>query len=82
MRVSNINNPERVIVYNRQYEEIRRVERPDQLTGYEYEVEEAARCIKQGLTECPSMPWEETLHVMREMDELRRQMGVHYPFEA
>ena len=82
LRVSNINNPERVIVYNRQYEEIRRVERPDQLTGYEYEVEEAARCIKQGLTECPSMPWEETLHVMREMDELRRQMGVRYPFEA
>ncbi|MBR1408091.1 MAG: Gfo/Idh/MocA family oxidoreductase [Clostridia bacterium] len=81
LRVSNINNPERVIVYNRQYEEIRRIERPDQLTGYEYEVEEAARCIEQGLTECPSMPWDETLHIMREMDELRRQMGVHYPFE-
>ena len=81
LRVSNINNPERVIVYNRQYEEIRRIERPDQLTGYEYEVEEAARCIEQGLTECPSMPWDETLNIMREMDELRRQMGVHYPFE-
>ena len=82
LRVENINNPQSLIVYNRRYEEIRRVACPPQLTGYEYEVEEAARCIEAGLTETPCMPLDETLHVMREMDELRRQMGVRYPFEG
>ena len=82
LRVENINNPQSLAVYNRQYEEIRRVACPPQLTGYEYAVEEAARCIEAGLTESPCMPADETLHVMREMDELRRQMGVVYPFEA
>ena len=52
-----------------------------QLTGYEYEVEEAAAALSAGQTECTSMPWEETLHIMRLMDDLRGQMGVKYPFE-
>lgn len=81
IRVENINNPERFTIYNEKREVIRRVERPQQLTGYEYEVLEAADVLARGGTQCPSMPWEETLHVMKLMDELRAQMGVRYPFE-
>ncbi len=37
---------------------------------------------EQGLLECPQMPLEETLRMMRWMDELRRQWGIVYPMES
>jgi len=56
-------------------------ERPQQITGYEYQVLASKAAIEQGLTECPQMPHKTTLHVMKVMDELRRQWGIRYPFE-
>lgn len=49
--------------------------------GYAFEAEEAGRCLKEGLTESPDMPLDETLAIMRTMDEIRRQWGLRYPFE-
>ena len=79
--VENINNPQSLRVYDGQYRLVHSCRCPDQLTGYEYEVLEAARCIRDGLKECPSMPHAETIHVMEMMDRLRAQMGVAYPCE-
>ena len=81
IRVENINNPERLTVYNADRAVVQVIERPAQLTGYEYEVREAAETLAKGALECPSMPHAETLHIMRLMDDLRAQMGVRYPFE-
>ena len=81
IRVENINNPQRMQVYDENRRVIRDVSCPPQLTGYEYEVEEACAALAAGKTQCDSMPWSETLHVMRLMDDLRAQMGVRYPFE-
>lgn len=81
IRVDNINNPQRLRVYDENRQVIKDVACPPQLTGYEYEVEEAAAALSAGKLECASMPWSETLHMMRLMDELRGQMGVRYPFE-
>ena len=39
------------------------------------------RAIEAGATECPEMPHEETLSILRIMDGLRAQWGVRYPFE-
>jgi len=50
-------------------------------TGYAFEAEEAGRCLREGLTESPDMPLDETLAIMRTMDEIRRQWGLVYPFE-
>ena len=80
--VENINNPQGYKVYNDQYELLEQVDCPPQLTGYEYEVLETARCISQGLLECPSMPHSETVHMMEVMDHLRSQMGIVYPCEG
>ena len=49
--------------------------------GYAFEAEEAGRCLREGLTESPVMPLDETLAIMRTMDEIRRQWGLVYPFE-
>lgn len=49
--------------------------------GFQFEIAEAARCIDGGRTESATMPWEATLEVMGIMDEVRRQLAVHYPGE-
>ncbi len=79
IEVENINNPQRLRVFDPSYQLIREMPCPKQLTGYEYEVKEAVECIRDGRVECYSMPHTETIHIMELMDEIRQQMGVHYP---
>lgn len=81
MIVDNINNPLNIDIYNAQHRQIRHVDVPEQITGYEYEVLELIECIKNGEKECPSMPHCETLRVMRIMDGLRKDWGLVYPQE-
>jgi len=81
IRVDNVNCPELIEVY-RNYELIASYQKPtDMITGYEYQVFECKRCIEQGLLESPMMPHDETLSIMKQMDELRASWGVTYPFE-
>ena len=49
--------------------------------GYQFEAEEAAKCIMAGQTESTAMPLDETLAIMQTMDEIRRQFGLKYPME-
>jgi predicted dehydrogenase len=46
--------------------------------GYRYEIEEAVHCLRAGRVESELMPLDETLAIMRTMDEIRRQIGVEY----
>ena len=82
LMVENINNPQGLKVFDHNYRLVKELACPPQLTGYEYEVRETAHCIESGKLECPSMPHEETIHMMEVMDHLRAQMGVCYPCEA
>ncbi|MBA3907803.1 MAG: Gfo/Idh/MocA family oxidoreductase [Pseudonocardiales bacterium] len=41
--------------------------------GLRYEAAEVARCVGEGLTESPGMPLDETVSIMRTLDEIRRQ---------
>ena len=50
--------------------------------GYQFEAEEAARCIREGKTESAIMPLDETLAIMRTLDEIRDQFGLRYPMEG
>jgi predicted dehydrogenase len=50
--------------------------------GLHFEAVEAARRVTAGDLESPLMSWDETLRVMRVMDEVRAQLGVRYPGEA
>ena len=81
MIVKDIDNPECMHVYNLMREEVRTVECPEQISGYEYEVRELMETIRSGKTECPSMPHRETLHMMKELDRIRSQIGYRFPFE-
>jgi len=48
---------------------------------FAHEAAEVARRVSEGSTQSPLMPWEDTLAVLRVMDEVRRQIGVVYPGE-
>ena len=82
--VENINNPQVIRVYASDgltRELTREVAVPEQITGYEYELLSCKRAIEAGALECPEMPHAETLELMHQMDEIRRQFGVVFPFE-
>ncbi len=81
IEVDNVNNPERYRVYNGEYKIIKSADRPQQLTGFEYEILELCRAARDHKCECPSMPHDETLYIMGLMDSIRAQLGVKYPFE-
>lgn len=81
IRVDNVNCPELIEVY-RNYELVATYPKPaDMITGYEYQVFECKRCIEKGLLESPLMPHAETLSIMQQMDELRKEWGVKYPMD-
>ncbi|WP_305825229.1 Gfo/Idh/MocA family protein [Massilia brevitalea] len=56
----------------------RTIDTPYLGNGYVHEAMEAQRCLRAGLLESPGMTHEETLALMRVMDEIRRQIGVAY----
>lgn len=50
--------------------------------GYHYEALEVQKMLKEGRMESPVMPWEESLQIMKELDEIRRICGIRYPQDA
>lgn len=79
--VKGMTNYESIEIYNNANELIKTIHRPEQITGYEYEVLAAIKAIKDGELECPQMPHDETIRMMEFMDQLRKMWGVHYPFD-
>ena len=68
-------------MYDAGYKPGKTIKSPKQITGYEYEVYSCLEAIEKGQKECWEMPHEETLRIMKQMDALRAQWGVIYPFE-
>lgn len=54
---------------------------PFESNGYQFEIMEVNRCLREGKTESGVMPLDETLAIMRIMDEIREQIGLKYPME-
>ncbi len=49
--------------------------------GLHHEAAEVGRCLREGLLESPVMPLDESVAIMETLDEIRRQIGLRYPFE-
>lgn len=78
MVIENINNPEKIRIYNLDYKLIEEYEAPAQITGFEYEVLACIKAIEAGKTECEDMPHAEIIRIMKLMDGLRAEWGVRY----
>lgn len=61
--------------------DVKRLPLPFDATGYEYEVREFVRTVESGALECPSLPAQATLRILRQMDKLRKDWDIRYPFE-
>ena len=79
MVIENINNFESLTVYDTGYRPVKTIERPEQISGYEYQVYASIEAIEKGWLESPYMPHAETLRIMKQMDNLRKEWGVIYP---
>ena len=55
---------------------------PFEVNGFEYEIREAQSCVLEGKTESSVMTHAQSVAVMEIMDEVRRQNGLVFPFEA
>ena len=78
----NINNIDRLAVFDEKRQLVREMKVPQQITGYEYEVLACQHALEIGALECAEMPHSETIRMMERMDALRAQWDVRYPFEA
>lgn len=81
MIIDNINNPQSIKVLDGNYQTIAEYHAPSQVTGFEYEVNACIEALDKGLLQTLDMPHDETLRIMRQMDALRKEWGVCFPFE-
>lgn len=79
--VENLNNYSAIRVYDKGGRLKEDLKLPEQINGYEYEVLACIRAMEEGQLECEEMPHRETLEIMKQMDALRAEWGVIYPFE-
>lgn len=49
--------------------------------GFHFEAAEVMRCLREGQTESPVMPLDETIAIMDTMDRVRAKWGLKYPME-
>ncbi|MDO4522806.1 MAG: Gfo/Idh/MocA family oxidoreductase [Eubacteriales bacterium] len=49
--------------------------------GYQYEVRHVNGCIRKDLKESDVMPWQTTLEILTQMDQLRQEWGLVFPQE-
>jgi len=49
--------------------------------GYSYEAAEVMQCLRDGKVECPTMPLNTSITIMKTMDKIRQQWKLVYPME-
>ena len=69
------------VLYDQNSEVAERFVCEPEINGYEYEIREVHRCLREGIKESPLVPHEDTVRVMKVMDECRRQWGMKFTEE-
>lgn len=80
--ITNINNPEKIEVFNKDHQKIMAIPVPQQVSGYEYEVLSCYDSLNHGKLECEEMPHHLTLKTLALMDKLRKDWEINYPGET
>jgi predicted dehydrogenase len=58
---------------------IQTIDIPHLVNGFEYQIEESMRCIEHNMLCSEVMSHLDSLGVLRVMDDIRKQIGVHFP---
>lgn len=62
-------------------DETERIVKPSIGDGFEEEIIEATNCILNGKCESDIHPMSKSITILEQMDEIRRQIGLSYPFD-
>ena len=81
IRVQNLNDMVEIQLFDVAGTLVESVKPPRIENCYEYEVLGCKAALEKGLKECSEMPHSKTMQMMTQMDGLRAQWGVSYPFE-
>lgn len=79
--VDDINNYSCYRVYDTKGKLLETVERQEQISGLEYEVQTCIQAIQSGRLECSQMSHSDTLFLMRVLDTVRRAWNMKFPQE-
>lgn len=79
--VKDINNYLSYEIYDANGSCLEKTERPEQISGLEYEVEACIHAIRAKKVECPQMTHADTLFMMRILDMVRRTWDMKFPQE-
>lgn len=81
IEIENINNPEKISIYDENGELEEELLPPEQITGFEYQVRACLEAIEEGEIEPKQMPHTEILRMMEIMDQLRKSWDIVFPWE-
>lgn len=79
--VDHIGNIDGINIYNSNDELLKRIEMPEQINGYEYEIIAVKKALMENKTECEEHTHKDTLTILSWMDTLRKMWNIEYPFE-
>lgn len=82
MTIEKTCNWERATVYNTRGEVVSTHQRPQQITGFEYEVAAMVEVINRGGVEYKEIPHSQMLLIMERMDDMRKVWGLTFPTEV
>jgi len=80
IRVPNFWHADTLEIY-RSGQEMEKIVMPFSEPGFQFEMIEVQRCIKEGFLESPIMPLHESLEIMQTLDNIRAFWDYKYPFE-
>ncbi|MFH5882294.1 Gfo/Idh/MocA family protein [Liberiplasma polymorphum] len=81
IHVPNFWAAETATIYTLDGDVIKTLNLPHKVNGFEYQIEETIRCIKEGLLESKFMPHATTISILKQMDALRNTWNIQYPQE-
>lgn len=57
------------------------IELPEEINGFEYQIREAERCVKAGMTTSDVLKKSDTLEILELMDQIRKSWGMRFARE-
>lgn len=70
------------IYINNKKNEIKKYKMNYKGNGYHYQAIEVMECLEKGLLQSEKISWDFSRNMMSLMDEVRKQIGLKYPFES
>jgi predicted dehydrogenase len=80
--INGLHDTESAKIYDNQGSLIKEINIPFEVNGFEYEIKEAISCIQNKHIQSLTMPHQETIDILKQMDDIRQSWHLSYPQES